>query len=251
MKHAIVAGMGVVLAACGGSGSSGGEPSHSPVNDAHGVYRGNTDTGRALVGLVLKGGGYYLFYGEESGSDPLAGVIHGRASATRGTFASAHARDVSLEGGTIRPASISASYIAGQYLTGGVDYDAGAAMGFTTSYEADYDNPADPALLPGKYFGRFKTTDRSQYTAMTLTESGTLSAETELAGGCDFDGLVVPRPEGNVFRLTLTFADPDCRYHGQTLQGSLYRQTDSGIIYGAALTADREGSVFFYVRPPL
>ena len=48
MKHAIVAGMGVVLAACGGSGSSGGEPSHSPVNVAHGVYRGYTDTGSAL-----------------------------------------------------------------------------------------------------------------------------------------------------------------------------------------------------------
>tara|TARA_B100000676_G_scaffold313043_1_gene390902 strand:+ start:2283 stop:3128 length:846 start_codon:yes stop_codon:yes gene_type:complete len=251
MKNEIVIGLTLALVACGGGGGSANPVPEPSVSEAKGVYRGNTDTARSLVAVLQGNGNYYLFYGEKSGHDPVVGAVQGHATAVAGNLDSRNARDFNLEGDGIRDASVSATYVSGQYLTGSVDYGAGESMGFTTTYDDDYEKPADLAVAEGEYPGRFDTTDGSQYTIVTLTAEGGLSGVTEQAGGCDFSGDITPRNDGNLFRLSLSFDDPDCRYHGQTLHGTLYRHTDSGIIYAAALTADRTGSVFFYGRPPL
>lgn len=233
------------LAACGGGGGSSSSGGGQATTDAQGLYQGVTDTGRVITGVVLSSGVYYFLYGQEGGgADVLAGVVQGSASAGGGNFASLNAKDFNLEGLGVLDAGVTATYLSGQYLNGTVSYGAGDTVTFTAAYDADYELTPDLAAVAGAFAGETEAPGGAESADIAFDAAGGFAGAA--SGGCDFTGTIAPRSEGNVFNLSVTFADADCLYDGSTLTGIAYYDADAEAVYMAAPDAARSGGVFFY-----
>lgn len=257
MKPAIVSLFTVTLAACGGDNSSNGkDPSTGgdkppTVNEAQGIYKGMTDSGRRLIALVLDDGDHAFLYGREGVNEfALSGTILGNASAENGDFASGKATDVSFDDSAKREVSVTANYIVGQYLTGTIEIPEGDPVGFTISYDIDYDGTPDLAASSGTYQGYYKgfvdSVSESALIVVTIAEDGSLTGSREIPTGCVFDGEIVPRATGNLFDVSMSFSSADCALSGQTLSGVAYHDSNNFRLYMAAPTDDKQGGLFFY-----
>lgn len=247
MKRVMMVWCVLVLTACGGGGGSNSDDSPASSNEAKGVYRGATDTGRTLLAVVLDSGESYFFLGAEGGGyDAVEGLVHGVATAARGGLSIAPARRFYLDGDgePVLAVSVEATYVQGQYLTGQVVDDQGEAMGFTSAPDGDVVANLDD--LEGVYAGGFDTVAGTQFTTIEVGADGALTGRVSVEAYCSFSGAVVPKAEGMAFNLSISFDDPDCLYDGQTLGGILFHDRENERIYIAALKSDRSAGVFFY-----
>lgn len=252
MKQIMLAMLTVVLVACGGGNSSPSKDEPAPiVQEAPGIYRGLTDTGRKLVALVLDNGNLYFLYGAEGASEfTLSGAIVGIAGTAAGDFTSVSATDIDLESPGSESAKITANYVVGQYLTGTVDSASEGAIGFTTAYDSDYDKAPDLSAAAGEYLGHYKgygeSASDSGLVVVTINEDGSFTGTSEITTVCRLDGKLSPRTSGNIFDVTVSFPDPDCVLSGKTFSGAAYHDSGHFSLYMAAPTIDLEGGVFFY-----
>ena len=100
-------------AACGGGYSESNASSlPRPMStSAEGRWTGVTHTGRAVAGLVLEDGSYWLFYSARDNPNVLAGLVQGTGTSHSGSFGSSNTRDFNLEGAGIRAATMRGSYV--------------------------------------------------------------------------------------------------------------------------------------------
>ncbi len=73
---------------------------------AEGLWRGTTNTGRSLTGLVLGSGEYWLIYSAAGNSAVLAGALQGNGTSQSGRFTSSNGIDFNFEGAGNRPVTI-------------------------------------------------------------------------------------------------------------------------------------------------
>ena len=104
---------GFTPAACGGGYSESDVSSLSQPTalSAEGRWTGATSTGRAIAGLVLDDGSYWLFYSARDNPNVLAGLVQGTGTSHSGSFGSSNTRDFNLEGAGIRAATMRGSYV--------------------------------------------------------------------------------------------------------------------------------------------
>lgn len=258
MKPAVVSLFTLALAACGGSDSSPTEKEvptpgeETPTaNEAQGIYRGMTDTGRRLLAFVLDDGDHAILYGSEGVSEfALSGTILGNATASQGTFTSSGATSISFEERTTTEVSIAADYVTGQYLTGSIQVPGAEAVEFTSSYEDDYDNSPDLAASSDTYMGYYEgfldSVREGALIVISISEDGRITGSREASPSCSFEGEIKPRATGNLFDVSVSFSRLDCLLSEQTLTGVAYHDGENFRLYIAAPTEDRQGGLFFY-----
>lgn len=201
---------GFAPAACGG-GYVESDLSSLPqptATSAEGLWTGTTSTGRAVAGLVLDDGSYWLFYTASDNRNILAGLVQGTGTSHFGSFGSSNSRNFHVEGVGIRAATMSGSYV----LT----------------------------LVTGTYVGL-----RPDHHAVTVTvdSAGTLSGHS--TDGCTVAGTLFPRGKGNLFHTSVTFGGGACRQGTETVTGVAFYDAATHRLYSAALNSARTTSFLF------
>lgn len=233
---------GFTPAACGGgySESDVSSLSQPTATSAEGRWRGTTSTGRAIAGLVLENGSYWLFYSAKNNPNILAGLVQGTGTSHSGSFGSSNTRDFHLEGAGIRSATMNGSYVPNKSFHGTIAYFNGETESFTSTSDADAESALNLNLVAGTYAGL--GADNHQVT-VTVESVGTLSGHA--SDGCTVAGTLSPRAKSKVFHSSVTFGGGACRRGAETVTGVAFYDTATQRLYIAALNHTRTASFLF------
>lgn len=237
----------LLVVGCGGGGGDS-TPPPAAATSAEGLYSGTTTTGRAITGLVLDDGTYYVLYSPVGSATAIAGVVQGSGTSSAGTFSSSNTRDFNLEGLGVLSATVSASYVQKQSLNGTVSYSAGGTTSFSSTYDANYETVPSLAALAGTFTGQVASSAGTENATVTVSSAGAISGSG--ASGCAVSGSASPRTRGNVFNISLTFGGAPCLFANQTLSGIAYFNSAAKRLYAVAPNAGRtDGVLFVGVKP--
>lgn len=186
------------------------------VVDAQGIYVGHLNTATALVKMiVLDDGTYWIDY---SGLANEMGLIQGHMHISHGAYASQDALDFNFaaaKGSTGRraAASINGEVIVKQSMDGTISYADGSSanklrtgfFGNANGYGSWYEQAPDIGRMVGNYkdVNAYVADLHDKHTNVVINADGSLNIELD---SCEAQGRLVPRPHGNVFDVTLTFA---------------------------------------------
>ena len=232
---------GLALAGCGGSLSG----TLGQASTAEGLFTGSTNTNRSTVKFVVNTGAYYLFYSAANDPAKIAGALQGTSSQSDGTFSSADAVDVNIEGLGVLPATIAGTYVTAQSFTGTVTY-AAAAQSFTLTdaySPTGYQAAANLTTLAGTYAGNGGTSATAETHNLSISASGAVSGSG--AGGCAYSGTGLPLAKGNGYGLSISFGAAPCAFPSLTISGLAYLDSETKRLYATGLLPDRsDGFVF-------
>ncbi|HVL57290.1 MAG TPA: hypothetical protein VM491_12350, partial [Burkholderiaceae bacterium] len=203
-------------------------PAPAPVGTLpEGFWEGSTNTGRSLFSLVQDNGVYWMFYTGVNQPDSLSGVIHGSMTSTGTTFSSNNARDFNLEGPSVLNATISGNYAFRSTFGGTVTYPILNQSGtFTSTYDADYELTPNLSAVAGTFSG--ESAGAEGPATVAVTAAGAVSGSS---GPCSYSGTMAPRPRGNVYNLSVTFAGANCVLAPQTFSGAaVYNAQDRALL---------------------
>lgn len=233
---------GFAPAACGGgySESDVSSLSQPTATSAEGRWTGTTSIGRAVAGLVLEDGSYWLFYTARDHPTILAGLVHGTGTSHSGAFGSSNTRDFNVEGAGIRAATMRGSYVPNKRFLGTIAYFNGDTESFTSTSDADSESAPNLTQVTGTYVGLH--TDNHQVT-VTVESVGTLSGHS--TDGCTVAGTLSPRVKGNVLYTSMTLEGGACRQATETLTGVAFFDAATNRLYSAALNHARTASFLF------
>jgi hypothetical protein len=245
-KRVILATVVLALAGCGGGGGDSPTPSTTA---AEGLYTGTTGTGRALTGLVLDDGTYYILYSPVGNPSLIAGVVQGNGASSASTFTSSNTRDFNLEGFGVLSGTVSASYTVKQSISGTVAYSGGGgSTTFSGTYDSLYEATPSLAALAGTFTGQVASSAGGENATVTVLSTGTFSGLS--SGGCSFTGTVAPRATGNVFNMSINFGGAPCIFANQTLSGIAFFNASAKRLYAATPNAARtDGALFVGTKP--
>ncbi len=233
---------GFAPAACGGGYSESNVASlpQPTATSAEGRWTGTTSTGRAVAGLVLAGGSYWLFYSAIGNPHILAGLVQGTGTSHSGSFGSSNTRDFNLESLGIRAATMRGSYVPNKSFHGTIAYLTGDTESFTSTYDGDSESAPNLTQVAGTYSGL--RTDNHTVT-VTVDAAGTLSGHA--SDGCTIVGTLSPRAKGNVFHTSVTFGGGTCRQATEAFTGVASYDASTQRLYGAGLNNARTSSFLF------
>jgi len=233
---------GFAPVACGGGYSESDVSSLSQPTalSAEGRWTGTTSTGRAIAGLVLEDGSYWLFYSAKNNPNILAGLVQGTGTSHASSFGSSNTRDFNWEGAGIRSATMNGSYVPSKSFHGTIAYVNGDTESFTSTYEGDSELVSNMTQLAGNYSGL--RSDNHQVT-VTVDSAGTLSGHS--TDGCTFTGILSSRAKSNVFHTSMTLEGGACRQGTEMLTGVALYDAATQWLYIAALNHARTTSYLF------
>jgi hypothetical protein len=245
----------VSLSACGGGGSgeSSGIPSGETVgaasgNTAEGLWGGTTNTGRAIAGLVLDNGEYWVIYSSVGNSAVLGGVVQGNSVSSNGAINSSNGRDFNLEGLGIIDGTLAGTYVAKSSLAGTVTYSPNSSTIFTSIYDNSYDLTPSLGVIAGTYSGSAATSGGIEFATVTISDLGAMNGMG--ASGCGFTGNATPRTRGNVYNVSVTFGGGVCANGTTTVTGVAYFDASTNQLTSAALNSTRtDGFIYMGVKP--
>lgn len=233
---------GFAPAACGGGYSESHVASlpQPTATSAEGRWTGTTSTRRAVAGLVLEDGSYWLFYTARDNPTVLAGLVEGTGTSHSGSFGSSNTRDFNVEGARIRTATMRGSYVPNKSFHGTIAYVTGETESFTSTYDPDSESAPNLTQVAGTYAG-LRADDHT--ITVNVNSGGTLSGHS--TDGCTVTGTLSPRAKGNVFHTSVTFGGGACRHGTETLVGVAFYDAVTYRLYSAALNNARTHSFLF------
>ena len=233
---------GFAPAACGGGYSESNVASlpQPTAISAEGRWTGTASTGRAVAGLVLEDGSYWLFHTARGNPTVLAGLVQGTGTSHSGSFGSSNTRDFNLESPGIRAATMRGSYVPNKSFHGTIVYLTGDTESFTSTYDGGSESAPNLTQVAGTYSGL--RTDNHTVT-VTVDAAGTLSGDS--TDGCTVTGTLLSRATGNVFHTSLTFQGGACRQGTETVTGVTFFDAATNRLYSAALNPARTSSFIF------
>lgn len=199
----------VLLAACGGGGDN-----DSPASFASGAWSGSSDTGRAVSGVVLQDGSYYLLYSVPGSAATPGGFVQGTGHFEGANFVSSDLRDYNVEGTGVQQGSLAADVRPAVALRATVATPR-APQVFDTQPAGDFAR-ASLDTLAGSYTGQVAFSLGFRPATFTVTSAGRVSTTIN---GCDIGGRVAPRAEGFVYDLTIEFGGAPCVFPNWTFTG--------------------------------
>ncbi|MDO8653599.1 MAG: hypothetical protein Q7R66_15555 [Undibacterium sp.] len=252
IKLIVVSSMALaILAACGG-GDPVPAPTHEVVTtSAEGLWKGTTDNGRNVIGLVLDDESFWLLYSSPTNSNIIAGAIQGSSFSNNGSFASLNAIDFNLEGKGLLASILSVSYTQKQSFNGTAHYSAinNPTLAFTTNYSADYDQAPSLAAIAGTYLGAFSDKSGSESGTLTISSGG--AVKLSALSGCTSVGTVSPRAKGNAYNLSLKFDGVPCSNMNSTVTGIGYFDSSTKRFYGLGLNSAHTDGFIISVQPSI
>ena len=230
----------------GGGGGGGGPvvtpPVVAPATNANGIFKGSTGTGRTVLGVVLDDSQVWVLYSVAGNASVIAGALQGTANVSGGTLTSSNIRDFNLEGLGINDASVAATYVTGQSLNGVVTYS-NTTVSFASTFDAAFNTATDPALIAGTYTGQAATAGGTDTGSLSVSSGGDIAGVSALA--CRYSGRISPRPSGNVYDLSVTFAGGTCSNGMATVNGIAYFDAATSRVWAAALNTGRTNGFVF------
>lgn len=246
IKTTLAVSLIAALTACGGGSSSGTPATTTPAaTSAEGLWKGTTSNGRAVTGLVLDDGVFWVLYSTQSNNNLIAGAVQGSGTSNNGSFASSNAIDFNLEGNGILATTLSASYTQKQSFNGTFTYPtlSHQTVTFTSAYSADYEITPTLATIVGTYTGYSAVKDGIDTGTVAISASGAISAVG--VSGCASTGTVTPRAKGNVYNVSLTYGAAPCATPRGTVTGIGYFDAAAKRIYALAMNGARSNGIIF------
>ena len=237
----------LMVSGCGGGGDGATVPPPAVnLGTATGVWAGTVNTNRTETGIVLSDGSYWFVYTVQNNANLIGGFIQGSATSSNGVFSSSNARDFNFEGLGVLPASVTGSYLEKRSLNGVVTYPSLAQTAtFASTYDVAYEQAPLLATIAASYSGPGADTGGSRESAnLTVSSSGGISGQT--SGGCRFSGTIAPRPSGNAYTVSTTFAATGCARPNVTITGLGYYKPDLRRLY-VALNDSSRGIGYAYI----
>lgn len=225
---------GFVSVACGGGYGVSDSSSMPQPTSAEGFWTGSTSTGRTVGGRILDDGSYWVFYTARGNPTVLAGLVQGTGTSHSGSFGSSNTRDFNLEGGGIRAAMMSGTYVQKNSFNGTIAYFDGDTGSFTSTYDAGYEIAPNMNLVAGNYSGLRAD---NQTVNVTVGSAGTVSGS--FTDGCTFAGSFFPGVKRNVFNIAVTFGGGVCSNGTHTVNGVAFFDAATRKLYSAALSTTR------------
>jgi hypothetical protein len=213
-----------------------------PMNAAHGVWQGKTATGDDALILAFENGTFYFV---SVGSTNVE-IAQGTASANDGVFKSSDARASVYPFQGVKNASIVGAYVPKKSFNGTITSVAGD-VSFTTTYDAEEDQPATLANVAGTYTGDLTTPGLVQAIGtaiLTITPSGVVSGS---AVGCSIKGTASPHGSSPGFDLLLEFDGNGCLLNALAAGadwGIAISDGDTGLIAIVQTPSRNDGCVF-------
>ncbi len=235
-----------LLSACDSSNS--GNANNTTSGTAEGLWQGTTDAGRAIAGLVLDDGAYWLIYSAIGNSNVIAGMVQGSGASSNGTFTSSNGKDFNLEGMGINDFNLVATYSAKSSLNGTVSYPGGTTITFASAYDSSYELTPSLTTIAGTYSGAAATSSGTEFATVAITSAGDISG-TSLSG-CGFTGSATPRAKGNVYNVSITFGGGVCVQGISTVTGVAHFDAASKQLTSAAVNSGRtDGFIYVGIKP--
>ena len=205
----------ILLAACGGGGSS-----DTPTGSAEGIYGGalTGSTSSAFQMLVLENDEVWTMYGTQTATEfSVAGFLQGQGQSNNGTYTSSNLRDFGFNPALSGTAT--ATYNSSSKTISGTATFPGAAVGFSggpiSGSLYNYNTAATVSTVAGSWA---LTSLSGEGITLNVASDGTYMASSSL--GCSFTGTLVPRASGkNVFNVSFSFGPSPCALPNQAASG--------------------------------
>ena len=242
----------LALSACGGNDDDGTPAPASPTpaapSAAQGLWIGTTASGRAVTGLVLGDGAYYLMYSLPNVPEVVAGVLQGTLRADASGWTSPNAKDFNLEGDGVQPVSVEGSFTAKSSFVGTITLADGSATSFASIYDPSYSLAPSLGAVAGTYSGASSAVlVGTQPAWLAVAISGTVNG---VVAGCTVRGAVEPRKDGNAYSLALTQGPAPCPTPGEAFIGIAYLDAGTrGLVVVAPNLARTSALLFLGVKP--
>lgn len=239
-----VQGAVLLLAACGGSGSSpSGGPQQPSFESPEGLWAGTLSNGQRLEGLIdLNQRGWFAVYDDETLTGLIVAEID-RSDAAGLTAEGVYANGVAGGGETQRIVGSFEAVSARDRLAGTLrtDADSPGLVDYVVDFDARYDQTTAPAVAVGAFAGQALVVREPLGEAMSAYDLGqlevTVTAERAVIGrvtghaealadiDCEFTGTWTPEAAGNVYYIFAQFMRPTvesaCPLHDQILYGMM------------------------------
>ena len=225
---------------CAGIQDPGGSPSNptGPI----GLYKGSTGTGRVLYAVVREPGGLWFLYSQLGNGALLQGAEQGSYAFSAGTITSNDLADFTSEVQGVTRGVFSGTAAPGASLAGTVTL---TDRTFTFSAAYDRDSTTSPAVgaASGTYDGVAVFAGDQVTASATVTNDGVIAGTT--AGGCNFNGNLIPEPGLKTYSLTLTFLGATCPANpALTATGGVAFVDGDRFYVGTINTAKTQGFAF-------
>jgi hypothetical protein len=241
----------LALSACGG-GDDAEAPAPAPADTTppapsavQGLWTGSTASGRAVSGIVLNDGTFYLRYSIPDAPALVSGVLQGKAVTGATRWSSPDAKDFSLEATGVQPIAVEGSYTTEAAFGGTVTFADGSTTHFQALYDATYSLPASLDTVAGSYGGSAALLLGALDSTLTIARSGTV---TGVLGGCAVNGAVQPRTDANAYSLALTLltlGPAPCNAAGQSFIGIAYLDASMRRLHVVAPNPARTAALLF------
>ncbi len=240
-KGVLVAAIALLIAGCGGGGSSNGNTSTPGAFQAQGIAQGTMAQGNSELDIILETGEFYNFV---TAAGIALTVDHG-TMLEAGASLSANLMQFNVATNTASSGVMTGLFIAQSAITGTTVVNIYQYTAFSANYLPNYNTAATLSVLAGTYSGVYSYGG----TPVTLTVSAT-GAITGTATNCAISGTATPRASGkNVYNVSLTLTGANCTPAGVgTATGIMVLNSESGLnrLYVASLNpAGTNG--FFWV----
>jgi hypothetical protein len=226
----------LLLAGCGG----GGESAEAEAPPATGVWTGVTSAGRAVQGVVLSDGRYYLVYSAAVNPQASGGLLQGAGSVQDANFIAEDGLDFSMEGVGVTASPLEAP-VPTLVLRGRVRPTTPGEIRFRMTRTPDSFTRPTLSGLAGTYPGQVAFSLGSRSATFSVTASGQVST---VINGCSITGTAQPRNDVNAYDLSMTFGGAPCVFPFAQFTGVAYLAA-SGKLHAAVLNAPSSQAIVF------
>jgi hypothetical protein len=217
--------------------SACGDDQQNATGTPEGLWHGASGFGRSLNGLVLDDGTFWFTYSLAGNASVLAGFFQGSSHFGVSNFSTWNNVDVNFLGTGVSNDGVlfAGGYAEQAALSGVLDFRQQLPDTFNANYDSNYALTPALAAIAGDYSGSSATPGGVEFSAATISLAGTILGSS--ASGCTYTGAAVPRAQGNVYNISVTFGGGVCFNGSRTLSGVAY--LDGNVLTAMTLNGDR------------
>ncbi len=231
-----------VMISCSGGDDGGGDNSSSG-KSAEGLYKGTTNTGRNIYGLILSDGTYYFIYSALNYSNETAGALQGESSSFADNLTSDDAMDLNINGAGVSKGKLTINYKPKESAYGMMMLYTNDFYTFTVAYDSDYEKKPSLSEITGSFSGWFAFSQGKENATLTISSTGAITAICD--GGCTATGSLTTHSEGNVYDFTISFGGTPCHFAHQTMTGISYYDSEYNRMWIIVPNGDRTDGILF------
>ena len=218
-----------MMISCSGGGDDGGD-NYSSGKSAAGLYKGTTNTGRNIYGLILEDGSYFFIYSASNYSNETAGALQGVSSNFDENLTSDDAMDLNIEGSGVTKGKLTITYDPKESIYGMMRLYSNDVYTFTATYDSDYEKNPLLSDIAGAFSGWLAFSQGRENATLTFSSTGAIT---------------VTGNGGNVYDFFISFGGAPCHFANQTMTGIAYYDLEYNRMWIVAPSDDQTDGILF------